>query len=128
MKTVFIVVDHGLALGYFFQTELTQKLVDAGLRIVFVVQDSMLDLAKTQFDHPNVLFEPMRDTEIRAYQKANQAGLQELFDYVRKATATPKIPLTYVDTHRQRKEYEALGRRKKVLRVLRPVVRILRNC
>jgi len=127
LKTIFIVVDHGLALGYFFQTAITQKLVDAGLRVVFVVQDSMLALAKQQFDHPNVIFEAMRDTEVKAYQNANQPGMQELFDYVRKATATPEIPLTYVDTHRQRKEYEAQGRRKTVLRILRPFVFFLRR-
>ncbi len=127
MKTVFIVIDHGLALGYFFQTELTQILVDKGLRLVFVVQDLMVDLAKQQFHHPNVYFESMRDGQVRKYQKSRNEGLQELFDYVRKATADPIIPLTYVDTHRQRKEYEALGRRKTVLKLLRPVVYFLRR-
>ncbi len=127
MKTVFIVLDHGLALGYFFQTQLTDLLLEKGLRLVFVVQDSMLELAKQQYQHPQVLFEAMRDTQVKVYQKNNHEGLQELFDYVRKATADTSIPLTYVDTHRQRKEYEAQGRRKTVLRLLRPLIYFLRR-
>lgn len=127
LKTVFIVLDHGLALGYFFQTKLTDLLVEKGLRLVFVVQDSMLELAKQQYKHPQVFFEPMRDAQIKDYQRHNHEGLQELFDYVRKATADTSIPLTYVDTHRQRKEYEAQGRRKTVLKLLRPLVFSLRR-
>lgn len=127
LKTVFIVLDHGLALGYFFQTELTNLLLKKGLRLVFVVQDSMLELAKQQYQHPQVYFEAMRDSQVKDYQKNNHEGLQELFDYVRKATANRSIPLTYVDTHRQRKEYEAQGRRKTVLKLLRPLVYFLRH-
>jgi len=49
-----------------------------------------------------------------------------LIERVRRASASPRIPLTYVDTHRQRREYEAQGRRKQVLRVLRPLIKVLR--
>ena len=58
MKNLFIVIDHGLALGYFFQTNLTQFLVEAGLRLVFIVKDSMLNSAKKLYMHDNVFFEP----------------------------------------------------------------------
>ena len=126
MKTLFIVIDHGLALGYYFQTNLTQLLVEAGLRLVFIVKDSMLNNAQKQYNHDNVFFEPLRDTKILQYQSETLPGIQELLDYVRKASASSKIPLTYVDTHRQRKEFEAKGRRKIILKTLRPLIFILR--
>jgi len=56
LKTLFIVIDHGLALGYYFQTNLTQLLVEAGLRLVFIVKDSMLNNAQKQYNHDNVFF------------------------------------------------------------------------
>lgn len=127
MKTIFIVLDHGLGLAYFLETELTRKLLDAGVRIVFLVQDAVLPQVKDSLQHPNVIFESMRDTQVLDYQKANHPGIQELFDYVRRASADTSIPLTYVDTHRQRKEYEARGRRRTVLKLLRPLIWLLRR-
>ncbi|HZW03247.1 MAG TPA: hypothetical protein VFF68_04935 [Anaerolineaceae bacterium] len=127
MKTIFIVLDHGLGLAYFLETELTRKLLDAGVRIVFLVQDAVLPQVQNSFPHPNVIFESMRDTQVLAYQKANHPGIQELIDYVRRASADTAIPLTYVDTHRQRKEFEARGRRQRVLKLLRPLIWLLRR-
>jgi hypothetical protein len=127
LKTIFIVLDHGLGLAYFLETELTRKLVDAGVRVVFLVTDAMLAQVKDSFQHPNVIFESMRDTQVLAYQKQNRPGIQELMDYVRRTSADRSIPLTYVDTHRQRKEYEAEGRRRWVLKALRPAIWLLRR-
>jgi hypothetical protein len=45
---------------------------------------------------------------------------------VRGASASPRIPITYVDTHRQRKEYEARGKYKYLLIALRPLIYLLR--
>ncbi len=128
MKTIFVVLDHGLALAYFLQTDLTRMLLEReDVRIVFLVQDAVLPLIQKEFSHPNVTFESMRDGQAGQYAATHLAGVQELFDYVRRTSASPKVPLTYVDTHRQRKEYEALGRRKRVLLALRPVIRTLRR-
>lgn len=127
MKTIFVVLDHGLGLAYFLDTDLTRFLVDAGVRVVFLVQDAVLPRVKDSFQHPLVTFESMRDGKVLEWQKANRPGLQELVDYVRKASADRSIPLTYVDTHRQRKEYEARGRRRHVLKALRPLIYLLRR-
>jgi hypothetical protein len=127
MKTIFIVMDHGLALAYFLQTELTNKLLEKDVRIVFLVQDAVLPMIKNNIAHPNVVVESMRDKQAARYMGRYHAGAQELFDYVRRTSASRRIPLTYVDTHRQRKEYEAMGRRKQVLLALRPVVMAMRR-
>jgi hypothetical protein len=122
LKTIFLVLDHGLGLGYFFETEVTRLLLEKNIRIVFLVQDSILPHIKGRIDHPNVVYESMRDGAVREYQNQTHPGKHELMDYARRASAKHTIPLTYVDTHRKRKEYEAFGRRKLVLRALRPII------
>ena len=86
MKTIFVVLDHGLGLAYFLDTDLTRFLVDAGVRVVFLVQDAVLPRVKDSFQHPLVTLNPC-GTGRCWVAKANRPGLQELVDYVRKASA-----------------------------------------
>jgi hypothetical protein len=128
LKTIFIVLDHGLALAYFLQTGLTRMLLERkDIRLVFLVQDSVLALIKKEYEHLDVTFESMRENQVHQYIASHMAGTQELIDHVRWSTLSPRIPLTYVDTSRRRKEYEAKGRRKQVLLALRPVITVLRK-
>ena len=128
MKTIFIVLDHGLALAYFLQTDLTRMLLERkDLRIVFLVQDAFLPMVKNEFSHLDVIFEPMREAQVLQYTQHHMAGTQELVDYLRGSVLSPGVPLTYVDTNRMRKEYEAQGRRRNVLLALRPAINILRQ-
>jgi hypothetical protein len=128
LKTIFIVLDHGLALAYFLQTDLTRMLLEReDLKVVFLVQDAFLPMVKKEFSRPNVVFESMRENQVLQYTKHHMAGIQELVDYLRGSSLSPKVLLTYVDTHRMRKEYEARGRRRQVLLALRPAITLLRK-
>ncbi|MBN2047377.1 MAG: hypothetical protein JW750_06010 [Anaerolineaceae bacterium] len=122
MKTVFLVLDHGLGLGYFFETDITKNLLEQGVRVVFLVQDAMLPHVRKKINHPNVFFESMRDGQVRAYQQQHHPGIFELIEHVRRTSGKYTIPLTYMDTNRRRKEYEAKGRRKQILKLLRPII------
>jgi hypothetical protein len=42
LKTILLVIDHGLAQVYFLHTELAMKLLEKDLRQVFLVQDDLL--------------------------------------------------------------------------------------
>ena len=127
LKTIFILLDTGLATGYFFESDLTSRLLEKGFRLVFLVQDAVLPHIRKTFSHPNAIFDSMRDGEALHYQQNYKAGSQERMDYLRRTSASTRIPLTYVDTHRLRKEYEAKGRRKWVLYALRPLIWALRR-
>ncbi len=127
LKTIFIFLDHGLGVSYFFETGLMEKLLEEDVRLVFLLQKAELERKQAQISHPNIVFESMREEEALRYQKTHYAGLQELFDYVRRTVASPKIPLTYVNTRQKNKEFEAKGRRKMVLKALRPIISILRH-
>jgi len=126
-KTILLVLDHGLALAYFLETDLVNLLAEKDARLVLLVAEAMLPLLREKYSNPRIIFESVRDKQALRYQKSHYAGLQELFDHVRRASASRRVPLTYVDTHRRRREMEARGRRKIVLPFLRPLIGLLRR-
>lgn len=128
MKTVLVLIDHGLALAYFLYTDLAKSLCERNVRLVFLVQDDLLSKLRTDFASlPHAVFESLREDRLIQYQRTVRPRLQELFEYIRGASASPRIPLTYVDTHRRRKLSEARGRWKLALQLAQPIIFVLRS-
>lgn len=126
MKTIFILLDHGLAHAYFFETDLARQLSGRGMRLVFLVPENMQTLLQQKYPGQNLVFESMREKEIASYRRAHREGLQELYEYVRRVGMSGKGPLSYVETAKRRKEFEARGRRKWLLTILRPFIQLMR--
>ena len=124
MKTVFIAIDHGIGLAYFLNTDLIRTLLDHSIRVVLLVQDELIEKLRKQFsDEPNIAIESLRLKEANQYFTRYHGSLQANLDYVRRTSLGHKVLLTYVDTHRQRKEYEAeTPRRRMALVALRPLI------
>lgn len=127
MKTILLFIDHGLALAYFLYTDLAKALVKKDIRLVFLVQDELLPKLKKDYDNePNIIFESMREDKAEEYKRKYHGSSQEFFEFVRGSVASPRIPLTYVDTHRQRKLREATPRYRFLLRLFEPWIYLLR--
>jgi hypothetical protein len=127
MKTIFVTLDHGLSVAYFFETDLIKLLLEKGVRIVVLVPDAMLPLLRERYGNLNVIVESTCDAQVAKYKLGYHPSLQEYFEHVRRASASPRIPLTYVDRNRKWKETEAKGRHKFALILLRPVIWLLRH-
>ena len=126
MKTIFIALDHGLAVAYFFETNLINTLVERDARIVVLAPEAMLPLLRERYPNSKVIIESVRDVQTTRYKKEYHPSLQEYFEHVRRASASPRIPLMYVDRNRKWKEIEAKERHKIALLLLRPVIGLLR--
>ncbi len=126
--TVFIAIDHGIGMAYFLNTDLLRILLDHSVRIVLLVQDEMIETLKNQFSNErNIIVESLRLKDAIQYFTRYHGSLQANLDYIRRTSLGHKVLLTYVDTHRQRKEYEAESyRRKLALILMRPLIYILR--
>ena len=61
-------------------------------------------------DVPNLVFESLREAQATRYHRDYHFRLQEILEYIRGSSTDRRIPLTYVDTNRKRKIYEARGR------------------
>jgi hypothetical protein len=128
LKTIMIFLDHGLGVAYFFDTELAHLLTRQGVRLVFLLQDELLPKLRQRYkNNDRIVFESMREKEALEYQRGYKGGLQEVMDYLRGAVASPRIPLSYVDTHRRRKQFEARGRWKFVLGTATPLIWMMRR-
>jgi len=128
MKTILLIIDHGLSLAYFLYTDLARMLVEKNVRLVFLVQDDLIPKLRDDFSGlTNVIFESLREERVTHYQKTFRPRLQEMFEYIRGASASPRIPMTYVDTHRKRKLYEAHGRWKQALQAAQPIIFVMRH-
>jgi CDP-glycerol glycerophosphotransferase (TagB/SpsB family) len=127
MKTIFICLDFGLPLAYFFETDLVQILLERGTRLVILVPDEMVEFTRQKYQGGNVFVENILDRQVEEYRHAHLSRLQTVLEYARRASADRSIPLTYVDTHRQRKELYAPSWQKFLYRCLRPLLWLLRS-
>ena len=127
MKTLLACLDTGLAQAYFFETDLVRRLVSDQVRLVVVVRESQLASMRAKYAQPNVIFESLRDAQLEDYRSKVHPRLQFWTEHMRRASASTKIPLTYVDTHRRRAERHAIGNSRYSYRALRPFIYILRR-
>jgi len=127
LKTVMIYSDHGLMLAYYLNTGLAEMLTAQGIHLVFLVQAELVDRLRHDYGHlENIEFISSREEAADHYRKTYHGGLQEIIEYIRGASMSHKIPLSYVEIHRKRKEYEARGRWKLFLISFRPLIWLLR--
>lgn len=127
MKTIFACLDTGLALAYFFETDLAKTLVSDDVRLVVLVREVQLQNAREKYAQPHVVFESMRDREAEKYRKTRRSRFQYWAEHVRRASVSSKIPLTYVDTHRKRGEMHAKGNSRFSYQALRSLIFLLRH-
>ncbi len=127
MKTVFVIIEHGLSLAYFLYTDLYKQMLNGNVRLVVLVQDELLSKLRQDYAGvPNLVFESLREAQATRYHRNCHFRMQEILEYIRGSSTDYRIPLTYVDTNRRRKIHEARGRWKYALYAAQPAIYILR--
>lgn len=127
LKTILIIIDHGLSLANFMYTDLANQILEKNIRLVFLVQDELLPRLRKDFSGvKNLEFQSMLEKEAEEYKRNHHGRTQEIFEFIRGSVMSPRVPLTYVDTHRQRKLSEAGPRYRLLLKVFEPWIYILR--
>ncbi len=128
MKTILVYSDHGLMLANYLNTDLAKKLTENGVSLVFLVQSELVEKLRINYSQfKNISFISSREEQTDHYRITYHSALQEIIEYIRGASMSYTVPLTYVDMHRQRKEYEAKGRWKILLISMRPIIWLLRG-
>ncbi len=128
MKTILVYSDHGLMLGYYLHTDLARILTKNGIQIIFLVQSELVNLLEKEYSQfKNISFISSREDLTNHYRLTHHARTQEIFEYLRGSSMSSAIPLSYVDIHRKRKEFEAKGRWKLLLFSMRPFIWVLRH-
>jgi hypothetical protein len=126
-KRVFISADHGLAIVYFLQSEVVPGLLAAGLEVVLLTDDELIDSIRQRFGRPGLIIEGLRLKQAEDYFKRVGNARQWWLDFLRRAGASNRINLEAVDSYISQVKAEAHPRRKRLFPLMQLVVAVLRR-
>ncbi len=126
-KTIFISADHGLAIVYFLQTDVVKTLLDKGVEIVFLTDDALLDQIAKKFGQPGIHFEGLRLDRARRYSEKIEPTFQYWLHHLRRFGASKKINTAALDSQIPQVEFEAKGKRRAILPLIRFVLFLMRH-
>ena len=90
-KKVFICADHGMALIYFLQSDVIPELLAAGVQVVLLTDDDILERIAAQFTRPGLTFEGLRLKKANAYFQKVDHRRQWLLAYLRRVSGSWRI-------------------------------------
>lgn len=126
-KRVFIVADHGLAIFYFFQSDVISTILAEGIEAVILTDESSIDKIKQRFSQPGLIFEGLRLNEVQKYISNSSPTLQWWLDFLRRAGAAGGTNLAVVESYIQHVKSEAHARRKQLFPLMELVIKLLRR-
>jgi hypothetical protein len=112
MSRLFISADHGLAVIYFLQTDLLPTLLNAGVEVVLLTDDALIEGIAARFGRPGLIVEGLRFPQCRHYYQTEQPGVQYWLDFLRRAGGSYRINLGAVEAYREQVKFEATGPRR----------------
>ncbi len=127
MKRVFICADHGLAIIYFLQSAVVPTLLDAGVEVVVLTDDALIERVQARFGRSGMAVEGLRLAELRRYEFTVRPTMQWWLHFLRRAGASKQINLEAVDGFMNQVEDEAHPRRKKLFPIMRSFVGLMRR-
>jgi hypothetical protein len=126
-RTIFISADHGLAVVYFLQSDVLSTLLDAGLEVVLLTDEGLVEKIQARFGRPGLIVESLRLKECQAYFQRTAHSTQWWLDFLRRAGASNRINLEAVDGYIHQVEAEAHTRRRVLFPAMRAVTGLLRR-
>ena len=127
MRRIFISADHGLAIVYFLQSDLLSTLVKAGVEIVLLTDDALVDRIRDRFGQSRLVVEGLRLDRAQQYFKEASPSRQWWLDFLRRAGASNRINLEAVESYVSQVKAEANPRRKLLFPFVQLMVAFLRR-
>lgn len=88
-----------MAIIYFLQSDLVSTLLEAGVEVVVLTDDDILDRIAQRFARPGLAFEGLRLKQANDYAKKVQPRLQWLLAYLRRVGGSRRINTAAMDSH-----------------------------
>ncbi len=127
MSRIFISADHGLAVIYFLQTDLLPTLLNAGVEVVLLTDDALIEGINARFGRPGLIVEGLRFKQCRAYYQTEKPAMQYWLDFLRRAGGSYKINLGAVEAYREQVKFEASGSRRAAFPVMETALHLVRS-
>jgi hypothetical protein len=121
MKTrrVFICADHGLALIYFLQSDVTQTLLDAGIEVILFTDDALAEGVRQRFGGNGLTVEGLRLPQANQYARQTAPESQWWLNFFRRVGSSGQINTEAMDSYVSQVAVEEKWQR----RVLMPLAR-----
>ncbi len=126
-KTVFISADHGLAIIYFFQSDVVKTLVEKGVRVVVLTDDGLVDQLRNRFGMTGMIVEGLRFKACSKYAAEVQPGLQYWSNFIRRVGTSKRINTEAMDSHIKQVVAEAQGSQRIVAAMAKMVISLMRH-
>jgi len=126
-KTVFISADHGLAIVYFLQSDIISTLIDAGVEVVLLTDDTLVEKITEKFGCEGLHIEGLRLKQANEYFTSVAATEQWWLNFLRRVGGSSRINAEAMDSHVQQVDYEAEGKRRLMMPLMKAAVSLLRS-
>jgi len=126
-KRVFISADHGLAVVYFLQSDVLPTLLNGGAEVVVLTDDGLKDQITQRFGQPGLTVEGLRLKQAHQYAETVRPSAQYWQAFLRRAGSSDRINLEAQVSYIRQVEFEASGRRKMLVPVMKAAVNVLRK-
>ena len=126
-QRVFISADHGLAAFYFLQSDIIPTLLEAGVEVIVLTEDSSCELIAKKYGQPGVSFAGLRLDKVREYTRTVSPTMQWWLDFLRRAGAAGNTNLAVVDSYIQQVKSEAHARRRQLFPLMEALARMMRS-
>jgi len=126
-QRILICADHGLAIVYFLQSELIDTLLAAGVEVVLLTDDALVERIRERFGRPGLIINGLRLQQAQTYFKQVSPSRQWWLDFLRRAGASNRINLEAVESYVSQVKAEANPRRKLLFPLMQFAVAVLRR-
>jgi len=124
---MFICADHGLAAIYFLQSDVVSAIIESGVEVVLLTDDTLKAQIEGRFGRAGLIVEGLRLEQACAYEQRESPSTQWWLHFLRRAGASNRINLEAVKGFVSQVEDEAHAKRKALFPLMKIVIAILRN-
>jgi hypothetical protein len=124
---VFISADHGLAIVYFLQSDTVSNLLKAGIEVVVLTDDGLIEQIEKRFSQPGLTLEGLRLKDAHHYAESVHPTSQWWLQFLRRVGASKRINVEALTSHIRQVEAEAEGKRRWLVPVMKAYVWLMRR-
>jgi CDP-glycerol glycerophosphotransferase (TagB/SpsB family) len=126
-RRVFISADHGLAIVYFLQSDVVSTLLDAGIEVILLTDDGLIELIKKRFGRSGLTVEGLRLPEAHRYAESVKPSNQWWLQFLRRVGASGRINVEALTSHIRQVDAEAEGKRRLLMPFMKMFVCLMRR-
>ena len=98
-KTILISADHGMAIIYFLQSDVVKNLLAAGVRVVLLTDDEIVERINSTFGQEGLVIEGLKLAQANQYAQKHHPRIQWLLAYLRRVGSSWRINTQAQDSH-----------------------------